>query len=280
MLERIELEDVGIELRLTRSDRDPQSLHPLPCLLEFDGQRRNARRHFIRRFFQAPYFRFQCAGALHERRVRRSSLSASAAQLVGRLSRFEKTTLRRGQPLVGAPLILVQPRDRGARLFLAALQLIALFLGLTPFARKLFAFLRQTSFLIGDVLQLRLETDDSLFLLVQLGGERRDRRRRLRNRRLQFRGLCSQAGERVTVGRHSLAQLLDLAFRFEDAARHRQAAARHQMRSAEHVTLDGGHRQRRHATGSGRSVVGLGDPAVTDCVRDSRRVRAVDAHDR
>ena len=136
--------------------------------------------------------------------------------------------------------------------------------------------------LVGRVLQLRLVADDRLFLPVLLGVQRRDRVRRLRDRRP--RAPAVSCAERASASRSAAdpaAQILDLALRFENAARLR--ASRRRTPGAGRGT----HRRRasRPAAASARlasaaRVVRRRDPGVADRAADGVRERAVDAHDR
>ena len=60
---------------------------------------------------------------------------------------------------------------------------------------------------------------------MQLGGQRGDRRRRVRDRRLELRRFGGEPLERVAFDCHALAQFLDLALGRQDAARFDLAAA-------------------------------------------------------
>ncbi len=121
----------------------PSSLDAAARLLEFDRERRRPALRARRRPHQPLDLRGERAGALDQRRMGGAGFGGAAAQLVRRLTRLEQPPLRGGQPLVGLTLLLVEPDNRGARLVLAAIELIALLLGLTALARELLALLRQ-----------------------------------------------------------------------------------------------------------------------------------------
>ena len=73
------------------------------------------------------------------------------------------------------------------------------------------AALRQPRLVFRGALELPFDGDDALLLAMQLGGQRRDRGRGVRDRLLELRGLVGEPLERVALGGDALAQLLDLA---------------------------------------------------------------------
>ncbi len=177
--QRVELADVGVELRLAGGDRRAQLVDAARA-----SRRAPPRAPTARSSSSAPASssrRTSIASAL----ARSTSAACAApgfggaaAQLLGRLARLEQPALRDGQPLVGLALRLVEPRDRRARFFLAAIERVALLFGLALLARELLGLLRQPRLLVGRVLQLRVVADDRLLLLVVLGVQRGDRVRR------------------------------------------------------------------------------------------------------
>jgi hypothetical protein len=150
--------------------------------------------------------------------VRRAGVRRAAAEIFRGLTRFEQAPLRDGQPLVGLALRGLQAPDRRARFFLPPIQGVALFFRLTLLARELLGFLREPRLLVGRVLQLGIVPDDRLVLLMMLGIQRGDGVGGVRHRAFEVRRLLRQPRQRLAVRPNASAQLLDLAFGFEDAA--------------------------------------------------------------
>ena len=126
-----------------------------------------------------------------------------------------------------------------ARLVLAAIEGVALLLGLAALQRELLRFLPQARGFVGRVLELRVVADDGLFLLVLLGVERADRVRGLRDGAIEIGRLLRQTRQRFAIVLDALAQLLDFALRLENAAGIVPAAAAHEPGTAEDVAVHG-----------------------------------------
>ncbi len=181
LAQRVELADVGVELRFAGRDRRAQLVDAAPRLVELRASAAARSSSSAPASSSRTHLDRQRARALDQRRVRRAGFGGAAAQILGRLARLEQPALGDGQPLVGLALRLVEPRDRRARLFLAAIERVALFFRLMLLARELLGLLRQPRLLVGRVLQLRVVADDRLLLLVVLGVERGDRVGRVRD---------------------------------------------------------------------------------------------------
>ena len=90
-------------------------------LVALGRERARARFEFGAGFLEALHLGGQRRRAFDE--APRESARASAARLaeiLGGLARLEQAALRGGQPVVGRPLIVFEPRDRLARFVLAA----------------------------------------------------------------------------------------------------------------------------------------------------------------
>ena len=177
-------------------------------------------------------------GALDERRVVGAGFGRPVAELLGGLARLEQAALGGGQPIVGRPLIVFEPRDRFARFILAAVD--------APRAPPRTAAVRGRAVRSSG-----------------RGAPLRPRRAAAAppGPRPPFPALwCSAASaaiafeawtiaassaavsaarrdERVALRLDAAAQFLDLALRLENAPGRFVQAARHQVRSAEHVAF-------------------------------------------
>ena len=151
--------------------------------------------------FQPLNLRRERGGALHQGRVRRARVGGTAAQLLGRFTGFEQPPLGHGQALVGGALVVLQPRNGGARLDLPPFEAVALLLGLPAFERQLLALLRQPLALRDPALQLRVESDDDLLQLVVFGVEGRDGTGGSGNGRLEAGGFLGQVAQALRIRR-------------------------------------------------------------------------------
>ncbi len=246
-----EPEHVGVELRFARDDGRTDLPHAAARLGQLRGERGRAPFELARGFLEPLHFDAERRGAFDERGMGRAGVSRAAAQVVARLARLEQTTLRDGEPFVGAALVIFEPPDRRARFFLPAIEAVALLAGLIALARQLLAFLRQARVFLGGALQLQVVADHGLLLLVVLGVERGDGVRRMRDRAFEAGRLFGELDERVAFGGNPAAQFLDFTLGLENAARVVARSARHQMRPAKQVALARGHRQPRRAAGRG-----------------------------
>ncbi len=141
--EGVELALVGVELHFARGDRFAQLRGAAAAALEIGAERGKTLFQFDGRLLETPHLGRQRARALDQRRVRGARFGRAPAQVVGRLARLEQAALRDGQPLVGLPLLVVQPGDRRARFFLPAIEAVALVFRLRALARELFRLLRE-----------------------------------------------------------------------------------------------------------------------------------------
>ena len=144
------------------------------------------------RFLEALDLGGQRGGPFDKGRMVGAGFGRASAEIFGGLARLEQAALRRGEPIVSRPLVVLQPRDRFARFSLTAVDRLALVFGLPPFARELIAFLTETRRLVDGVLELRLLRDGGLLLFVVFGGKGGNRIRRLRDGGLERRGFTAR----------------------------------------------------------------------------------------
>ena len=202
----------------------------------------------------------------------------AAVQFVDRLACIRLTALRRGQPLVGQPLVVFEPGDRLPRFQLPAIERVPLIFGLTALAHQLLALLGEARRFVPGVLQLRVVTDDGLLLPVVFGVQRRDAVRRLCDGGLETSGLLREAGQGIAVVADAIAQLLDLALGLQDAARFLAAPAVDHVRAAEDIAGPGRDRSRGEPARGGGLVVAVGNPGIADRRADRAGEDAGDAH--
>ena len=171
------------------------------------------------------------------RRVRSTSVAydalASAARRASAcssLARIAQPMLRVRQLLVGGALLLLEPRNRLARFALPRLETVALLFGAAPLDLEQLDLLLHLLQVVGRPLQLQLEADDRLFLAMQIGIDRGQRVRHLRDPRLERGDLGDGLIALGFFAGDAIAQFLDLALDAENGAPFVLAAARDEHR--------------------------------------------------
>ncbi len=154
---------------------------------QLGGERDGADFELCAGFLEARHFTGQTARAFDEAGVRGARFGRPLAEVLGGLARLEQAPLRRSQAVVGRLLVTFKPRNRHARFALTPVDGLALFLRLPALHRQLLELLRDARRFVAGLLQPRFVRDDRFFLLVMFGVERRDRVRRVRDRRLERR---------------------------------------------------------------------------------------------
>jgi len=101
----------------------------------------------------------------------RRRLQRTTAEVFGRLSRLKQATLGCRQQLFGATLFVLEANDGGVGFLLAALEAVALLLGLVTFSCELLALLLNASRVLRRTLQLGIKADDRLLVAVVIGIE-------------------------------------------------------------------------------------------------------------
>ena len=126
-----------------------------------------------------------------------------------------------------------------------------------PLERDDLALPVETHGVFGVSRELRLVTDDGLFLTMLLGCQRRDGAGRLCDGQLELESLLNELRERLAFATHALTQFLDLALGLQNATRFGLCAAGKQVRTSKHVAVERGHacrRLARHADGPFEAV--------------------------
>ena len=276
---RLERADVVAQPLFVHEHGGAEVLDPAFGVVEFRRERLAARLEFAARLFEAAHFTRQPRRPLDQRGVRGSSFRSAAAQFLHRLARHGQRALRLAQTLVRHPLLLFEREDGGAGFFLPQFERLAFLFGLVPLTRELIALQRHLRRVFRRALQLRLECDDLLLLAMMFGVERGNGLRRFADHPFQFLRLGGKAGERIALAFDARPQVLDLTFRLEDAARLLAVTASHQVGSAEHLAVGGDDGARRERRGRLGTLVGVGQPRLTDGAAHDVAVRTVQPHD-
>ena len=169
-------------------------------------------------FFDARDVGIQCAGALHEHRVRGLRFGGAPGQRLQRFARIAKPMLRARELLVGGALLVVEPRDRLARFALPRLETLALLFGASPLDLEQFEFLLHLLQVVGRTLQLHVETDHRLLLAMQVCVHRCNRVRHLSDAGFERRDVRHRLIAFGLFAGYAIAQFLDLALDAENGA--------------------------------------------------------------
>src|SRR5262249_9442786 len=126
--------------------------------------------------------------------------------------------------------------------------------------------------------QLRLMSNERLFLSVVLGIERGDAIPGLSDRSLEPGGLFGEPHQRPASRLEALSQLLDLAIGLQDSPPSIANPATHDVRPAEHIARPRGDWQRALVAGLSRTLEGVCDPGITHRDANDVGVRSIHSH--
>ena len=174
-------------------------------------------------------------------------------------------------------MILFEATDCLLRVSGARIERDTLLLGLPPLEANDFRLASQAKRVLAKPRELRVVTDNLLFLPMLLRRQRSNRGGRFRDPHIESGNRVNQPRQRRAIERDPLAQFLDLALGGENAARFGLRAARYQVRSPEHVAADGRDRRRRFTRQCDRVLEGLCHVRFGDHLLDRCRMRADDA---